>query len=120
MKIISTILSLIITIISTMFKSFNLQQLSDKHKSTANELLVMRDKFRTLLVEINLDIEDNSRLLSNYKALQIELHNIYNEAPSTTEEAVDKARIALEIKEDNKFSNEEIDRNLPENLRYGG
>lgn len=119
-KIISSILSLIITFISTMFKSFNLQQLSDKHKSTANKLLEMRDKFRTLLVEINLDLEDSSRLLSNYEALQIELHKIYNEAPNTTEKAVDEARIALEIKEDNKFSDEEIDRNLPKNLRYGG
>lgn len=119
-KIISAILSLTITFISMMFKSFNLQEMSNKHKSTANKLLIMRDKLRTLLVEIHLEIEEDSKLLSKYKILQNELHEIYNEAPNTSKRAVDKARTSLEIKEDNKFSDEEIDRNLPENLRYGG
>lgn len=119
-KIISTILSLIITIISMMFRSFNLQEMSRRNKLTANKLLAMRDKLRTLLVEIHLDIEDDSKLLSSYKELQNQLHEIYNEAPNTTQKAVDKARIALNIAEDNKFSDKEIDRNLPKNLRYGG
>lgn len=115
-KIISATLSLTITFISMMFKSFNLQEMSGRHKSTANKLLIMRDKLRTLLVEIHLEMKDESVLLSNYK----ELHEIYNEAPNTTEKAVNEARIALEIKEDNKFSDEEIDKNLPKNLRHGG
>lgn len=119
-KIISTILSLIITFISMMFKSFNLQEMSGKHKTTANKLIIMRDKLRTLLVEIYLDMEDEAALLSNYKELQKELHEIYKEASNTTEKAVNEARVALEIKEDNKFSDEEIDKNLPKNLRYGG
>lgn len=119
-KIISAILSLTITFISMMFKSFNLQEMSGRHKSTANKLLIMRDKLRTLLVEIHLEMKDETVLLSNYKELQKELHEIYNEAPNTTEKAVNEARIALEIKKDNKFSDEEIDKNLPKNLRHGG
>ena len=103
-----------------MFKSFNLQEMSGRHKLTANKLLIMRDKLRTLLVEIHLDMKDETVLLSNYKELQKELHEIYNGAPNTTEKAVNEARIALEIKEDNKFSDEEIDKNLPKNLRHGG
>lgn len=119
-KMISAVLSLIITFISMMFKSFNLQEMSNRHKSSANKLLTMRDNFRTLLVEIHLEIEDDSKLLSNYKELQNELHEIYNEAPNTTKKAVKEARVALNIKGDNKFSDEEVDSNLPKNLRYGG
>ena len=52
-----------------------------------------------------------------YKSIVTKLDKIYAEAPRTTDKAVDKARIALNITKDNDFTEEEIDRNLPDILK---
>lgn len=70
-----------------------------------------------LLTEIKLQSDSVENLLSRYNELVKETDSIYLEAPSTTEEAVDKASEALKIKKDNTFSDEEIDSFLPSSLR---
>ena len=45
------------------------------------------------------------------------LGEVYKDAPNTTDQAVEKASEALNVKKDNEFSDIEIDANLPESLQ---
>lgn len=51
-KLGSALLSFLSAFISMFFKSFELQNNIQNHKKTAVELLVLRDKFKVLLIEI--------------------------------------------------------------------
>jgi len=52
--------------------------------------------------------------------LLAELHSAYGGAPSTTVKAYREAQVALQKNEDMTFSEEEIDKLLPKELRRGG
>lgn len=47
-------------------------------------------------------------------------NEIYMAVPTTTDQAVDMAKDALQVTEDNTFSEEEIDSYLPPALQKGG
>ena len=53
-KIISAAVSLIVIVISAYFKSFNMQEMYAFHKKAANSLLIIRDKYQHLLMEIHI------------------------------------------------------------------
>ena len=118
-KILATIISFVSTVISLLFKSFDIQKTITDHKKAANKLLIIRDNLRLLLVRVNLKNQNTSELLVIYDDLIKQLGQVYEEAPNTTEEAVKRAEQALKISKDNEFSNIEIDANLPETLRWG-
>ena len=107
LKLISALISFATVYITAYFKSFDLQKL----------ITSVRDQYKVLLTEIKLQSDSVENLLSRYNELVKETDGIYLEAPSTTEEAVDKASEALKIKKDNTFSDEEIDSFLPSSLR---
>lgn len=117
LKLISTSISLVTVYITTYFKSFDLQKLIVSHKSSANKLISVRDQFKVLLTQIKLQSNSIEDLLLNYKELVKKMDEVYLEAPSTTDEAVEEAREALKIKKDNTFSEKEIDLFLPCSLR---
>ena len=50
---------------------------------------------------------------SEMKYIVKKTNEIYLEAPRTSDKAVERARVALEVKKDNTFSDEEIDLFLP-------
>lgn len=117
LKLISALISFATVYITAYFKFFDLQKLITSHKATANKLISVRDQYKVLLTEIKLQSDSVENLLSRYNELVKETDSIYLEAPSTTEEAVDKASEALKIKKDNSFPDEEIDPFLPSSLR---
>lgn len=117
LKLISTLISFCTIFITAYFKSFDLQKFIISHKSTANKLISIRDQYKVLLTEIKLQSDSVENLLSRHDELVKETDDIYLEAPSTTEKAVNKASKALKIKKDNTFSDEEIDSFLPKLLR---
>lgn len=116
-KLISTIVSFISTFISMFFKSFEVQNNVSNHKKTAIDLLILRDKFRLLLIEIRMNKADTKEIFQKYDNLQRELGEVYKVAPNTTDKAVERAYKALEINKDNEFSDKEIDVNLPNSLK---
>lgn len=118
-KILSALFSFATIYITAYFKSFDLQKLISSHKATANKLIAVRDRYKVLLTEIKLQSDSVENLLSRYNELLKETDDIYLDAPSTSDEAVDRAREALKIKKDNSFSDEEIDSFLPSSLRRG-
>ncbi len=117
LKLISTLVSFVTVYITAYFKSFDLQKLITSHKASANKLISVRDRFMVLLTKIRLQSDSVENLLLEYNELVKSTDEIYLEAPSTTDEAVERARKALKIKKDNTFSEEEIDLFLPYSLR---
>jgi hypothetical protein len=116
-KILSTTISFISVFISAFFKSFDLQTLVSSHNSTAQKLLAIRNELKVILLLIHLQKESVSELTDEYQKIIKSLDDVYAEAPRTTDKAVQKARIALNITQDNSFSDEEINNNLPKTLQ---
>lgn len=119
LKLVSALVSFASVYITAYFKSFDLQKLIASHKTIANKLISVRDQYKVLLTEIRLQNDSVENLLKRYNELVKETDTIYLEAPSTTDEAVDRASEALKIKKDNTFSDDEIDSFLPISLRRG-
>ena len=53
-KIVSAILSFVTIFVSSYFKAFNLSDLRKSHKTSANQLLQIRDKLEMVLLEIKM------------------------------------------------------------------
>lgn len=119
LKLVSALVSFASVYITAYFKSFDLQKLIASHKTIANKLISVRDQYKVLLTEIRLQNDSVENLLKRYNELVKETDTIYLEAPSTTDEAVDRASEAFKIKKDNTFSDDEIDSFLPISLRRG-
>ncbi|MCL1604279.1 SLATT domain-containing protein [Succinatimonas hippei] len=117
LKIISALVAFLSFLITAYFKSFNLLDLNSAHKTTANQLISIRDRYKSLLFKIKYRMNSVTELFNEYQGLQKETSNIYLEAPSTTCKAVAKASEALKVKKDNTFTDEEIDSFLPSSLR---
>ena len=115
-KILSAIISFVSVFISAFFKSFDLQTTISFHNNSAQKLLTIRDKLKMLLLLIHLKENTVNELTSKYQEIVKDLDDVYAEAPRTTDKAVQKARYALNITQDNSFSNEEINNYLPETL----
>ncbi|MBU0279139.1 MULTISPECIES: SLATT domain-containing protein [unclassified Gemella] len=118
-KLGSALLSFLSAFISMFFKSFELQNNIQNHKKTAVELLILRDKFKVLLIEIMHANNNIEELLIKYTDLQNLLWDVYKNAPNTTDKAVKMAHEALNVKKDNNFTEDKIDINLPKSLQRG-
>ena len=116
-KILSAVISFVSVFISAFFKSFDLRALISSHNNTAQKLLVIRDELKMTILLIHLKGKTVSELTSMYQKIIKSLDDIYAEAPRTTNKAVQRARYSLNITQDNLFSDEEINNNLPESLQ---
>lgn len=117
LKIVSSILSVITTFINSYFKSFDIQSMASRHKSSANELWKIREELLILLTKIKLRVAPISDLSSEHADIISCLSSIYLNAPSTTNKAVKKASEALNSSKDNTYTDDEIDMFLPHSLK---
>jgi len=118
-KLISALISLTSVVISAVFESFSIKELGVKHKQAAISLLVVRDKYQHLLMEIQSGKKSYTELNDEYNELEKEKHQIYADSPQTTDKAVKKAREEFIMREDNSCSNEEVNRSIPDALSRG-
>lgn len=98
-------------------KNYDLGELAQKHKQAANDLWIVRERYLSLLVDLRMREKPLEALQGQRDKLVEELHKVYSGAPSTTVEAYRKAQHALKHLEDMTFSDEEIDRILPQELK---
>lgn len=119
-KLVSAIISFVAVFVSAFFKSFDLQTMVNQHKAAANDLLVIRDELKLLLLQIRLQKDNPDILYGKYESTVHHLDKIYACAPNTTKKAVEMARESLNITQDNTFSDGEIDKFLPHTLKKGG
>jgi len=102
----------------TLFQlNFSPAKRAEKHRYVANELWYIREKYINLMADIiNGELSDEL-IISERNQLIKELKYIYKFAPQTNSKAYEKARKALKINEEFTFSDEEIDRFLPYELK---
>jgi hypothetical protein len=98
-------------------KDYNLLALVEKHKQAALDILEVREKLLSLLVDIRIGNKDVNDYQVERNKLNEQLVNTYRGAPKTINKAYRIASKALQKNEEFTFSDEEIDKFLPESLR---
>ena len=98
-------------------KDFNLLAIAEKHKHAALDILEIREKLLSLLVDIRIGNIEIEILQQRRDELNEELINTYRGAPKTINKAYQNASKALKENEEFTFSDQEIDKFLPESLR---
>ena len=116
-KIVSTLVSFISVFVSAFFKSFDLQSMANQHKAAANNLLIIRDDLKLLILQIRLEKNEPIYLYDKYESIIHRLDKIYTDAPKTTNKAVEMAKYALNITKDYSISDTEIDSFLPVGMK---
>jgi hypothetical protein len=120
LKLVSAVISFATVFITAYYKSFDLQKMTSAHKGTANKLIGVRDQYKILLLKIKMKQAPVETLIDEYEKLVAKTDEIYSDAPSTSDKAVERASEALKVKKDNSFSEGEIDSFLPESLSRSG
>lgn len=121
--IIGTILSTIILGITIYTKDYDLGQISKNHADVANKLWNIRELYISLIADIKSDILSIEQIKLRRDELQKSLNLLYQNSPRTNYEAYKRASKSLNESgqintgEEMTFSDEEIDRFLPRDLR---
>ncbi len=97
--------------------NYNLLTIAEKHKQAALNILEVREKLLSLLVDIRIGNKEISQLQQIRDELNERLVNTYSGAPKTINKAYAIASKALKVNEEFTFSDAEIDQFLPEGLR---
>lgn len=105
--------------------TFNPEQQSILHKNSALKYMGLRDKYRLLITDIMNERATKQETIARRDALQQEYQTISDLAPATGSHEYTVAQEKLNVRgavENEQFtwSDEEIDRFLPEGLRLGG
>lgn len=116
-SIIASVLSAILFILNIYTKEYNLAELSQKHHSTAQKLWNIRESYISLLTDLTAGTIDNSAARKKRDQLQYDLSQIYEHAPRTFTRAYKQARKGLKFNEELTFSEDEINKFLPEKMR---
>lgn len=116
-QFIAALFSTILLGLTLYSKDFNLLAIAEKHKHAALNILEIREKLLSLLVDIKIGNKEISQLQQIRDQLNEELVNTYRGAPKTINKAYQIASKALKENEEFTFSDEEIDKFLPESLR---
>ena len=83
----------------------------------ATSLLLKREQFKYLLYKTKYRNLDISSLEEEFEKLKQDLYNIYENAPITTDAALEDAAAALLNAKDSDFDRKEINNFLPDSLK---
>jgi hypothetical protein len=114
---ISTIASTFLLGVIFYTKDFDLGTVAEQHKRTADELWHLRERYLSLLTDIQTGAISPEIIGKRRDALLEDLNAVYAAARVTSPEAYAAAQKALKLKEDLTFSDDEIDMLLPAGLR---
>jgi hypothetical protein len=121
--IIGAILSTIILGITIYTKDYDLGQIAKSHADAANKLWNIRELYISLIADIKANNLTIDQIKARRDVLQESLNLIYQNAPRTNYQAYERASQAinengqLNTGEEMTFSDKEIDRFLPHDLR---
>lgn len=116
-QFVAALFSTLLLCLTLYSKDYNLLALAEKHKQAALDILEIREKFLSLLVDIRIGNVDIVTLQEARDKLNEQLVNTYRGAPKTINKAYEIASKALQENEEFTFSDEELDKFLPANLR---
>lgn len=97
--------------------SFDYKSMAKSNKTAATKLVALRDEILILLAKTKFEQQPCQELHKDFYAIQERIHNVYSEAPHTTNQAVRKASDAIKVSNDGIYTDEEIDQLLPSSLR---
>ena len=97
--------------------SFNPSQEAAEHREAAKSLLKIRDNYIHLLADIKGNALSPNEIRSQRDDLSAQAQKVFFAAPDTSYKAYSLARKSLKKREDLTFSDEELDKFLPSNLR---
>lgn len=114
--IIGALLSTVLLGLTLYFKEGSLGEQAQKHSTVASRLWGTRERLLSLLVDMNdgRSVDDVRRLRDELNEL---LEQIYKHAPRTSSAAYSDAQKALKSHEELFFSDDELNRMLPKQLR---
>ena len=110
-------MSFVTTTISALLATFDYKSLAKSNKNTATKLVCYRNDLLLLLGKIESQKEPAKELFNEFEHLQNSIHETYQNAPNTTSRAAKKAGKAINENGDSTYSNDEIDRLLPDTLK---
>ncbi|MGU9050426.1 SLATT domain-containing protein [Clostridium perfringens] len=113
LKLITALISAVTLFINTYFKSYNLKLMHKQCKTTAIEFLELREDIVSTLCDIKIDKYTEEELREKRNKFIGRKMEIVKCSPEASNRAVKKAGDALKIKNDNTFTDEEIDSYLP-------
>ena len=119
LKVGSAVTAFITTALSAVLALFDLKSRARDNKSTATKLVCLRNELLTMLAKIKFKNQPVQELMNDFCALQKQVHDVYKDAPNTSNCAVNKAEAAIEKDKDGTYTDEQIDQILPEMLRRG-
>lgn len=113
------IVSMALLALNAYTKSYDLGELSQKHRQAGTDLWIIREKYLSLITDLRMGEKPIETLQRERDALLAELHSVYTGSPSTTYQAYKKAQEALKQLEDMTFADDEINAFLPKELKKG-
>jgi hypothetical protein len=113
------IVSILLLALNAYTKNYDLGELAQKHKQSATDLWIIRERYLSLLTDLAMKEKPIETLQKQRDELVEQLHAAYSGAPSTTFQAYRKAQEALQKLDDMTFTEAEIDKFLPKELRRG-
>jgi hypothetical protein len=116
-KIAGLFISIVMLCITSYSKDYDRGELAQKHRQVGSDLWLAREQLQSLLVDIAMRERPIENLQTQRDALISSLHKIYRSAPSTNSKSYRKAQADLKYNEAMNFSEDEIDRMLPQSLR---
>lgn len=117
--IVGAVLSTILLSLTLYFKEASLGEQAQKHTVVASKLWGVREALLSLLVDMN-DERAIEEVRQQRDRLNQTLEDIYKSAPRTNSQAYGAAQKALKDAEELFFSDAELDKMLPKQLRSTG
>ena len=110
-------MSFVTATMSALLATFDYKNLAKSNKTAATKLVCYRNELLSLLGRIRIKEKSAKELFDEFEHLQSNIHEAYLDAPNTTNRAVAKAGKAINESKDGTYSDEEIDRLLPDTLK---
>lgn len=98
--------------------SFQPQRSAEEHRTCAKEFLGIRDQYLALIADQSDEAISLDELRAKRQMLSVRLNELFAHAPQTSASSYKKAEKALGSSESLTFSDKEIDRMLPRELRH--
>lgn len=114
--LVGAVLSTVLLGLLLYFKEGAIGEMAQRHTETAAKLWGLREKLLSLLVDFN-DGLLTTEVQARRDQLNGELERVYRGAPRTSEAAYAKAQVALKKAEELYFTDAELNRLLPRDLR---
>lgn len=109
------IVSLVLLILNTYIKNFDLSGIAQEHKKASDLLWKIREEYVSLLTDF--EMLDANEIRNKRDELQERTSEVYSNSPRTDAKSYTAAQKALKTEEEQTFSEEEIDIMLPNSIR---